>query len=56
MFPDGILGTSVGFMNPDPNTEFINPSYEDVREGYTGYVEVAHILFDKNIVPFEWLC
>jgi peptide-methionine (S)-S-oxide reductase len=20
MFPDGILGTCVGFMNPDPNT------------------------------------
>ena len=38
-FPGSILGTSVGFMNPDPNG-VQNPSYEDVCEGTTGHVEV----------------
>jgi peptide-methionine (S)-S-oxide reductase len=45
-YPDGaILGTSVGFMSPDPNTEK-NPSYYRVCSGKTGHVEVLHILYD----------
>ena len=46
----------MGFMNPDLNTQFRHPSYEEVREGYTGHVEVVHILFDSNIIPYEWMC
>ena len=56
LFPGSILGTCVGFMNPDVNTQFINPTYEDVCEGFTGHVEVCHILFDASVAPFETLC
>ena len=38
-FPGSILGTSVGFMNPDPNAA-ANPTYEAVCDGTTGHVEV----------------
>lgn len=52
--PGCVLGTSVGFMNPRPN-EYENPSYEEVCEGYTGHIEVVHILFDQSKVSFEEL-
>ena len=52
-FPGSILGTSVGFMNPDVNTQYTNPSYEDVCEGFTGHVEVCHVLFDSQIATFS---
>ena len=53
-FPNSILGTSVGFMNPQTNT-YENPSYEEVCEGYTGHIEVVHILFDHTKTSFEEL-
>lgn len=53
-FPGSILGTSVGFMNPDPDMP-ANPQYEEVCEGTTGYIEVAYLLFDKSKAPFEEL-
>ena len=46
-FPDSIIATQVGFMNPDQN-KFVSPTYEEVREGFTGHVEVVHILYDKT--------
>ena len=49
-----MLGTSVGFMNKDSNAA-PNPSYQDVCTRSTGYVEVAHILFDKSKVSYEEL-
>ena len=52
MFPESILGTSVGFMNPD-STAIENPSYEDVCEGTTGHVEVVHIIFDSTKGSYE---
>ena len=52
--PGSIIGTSVGFMNPTPG-KYDNPSYDDVCEGYTGHVEVVHILFDQTKAPFEEL-
>ena len=52
--PGAIIATSVGFMNPNPNQNY-NPSYEEVCEGYTGHVEVAHILFDQTKTTFEEL-
>lgn len=54
-FPGAILGTAVGFMNPDPNAP-PNPTYERVcMTGTTGYVEVAHVLFDSSKVDYEEL-
>ena len=52
MFPGSILGTSVGFMNPDTNAS-PNPEYEEVCDGTTGYVEVAYIMFDNSKASFE---
>lgn len=43
--PEAIIGTSVGFMNPDPK-KCAYPSYEEVCEGNTGHVEVIFILYD----------
>ena len=39
-------------MNPVEN-KFLNPTYEEVCEGYTGHIEVAHILYDKTKVTYE---
>ena len=43
-------------MNPDRNTQFIDPQYEEVCMGHTGYVEVCHVLFDSARVTLEKLC
>ena len=48
--PGSIIGTSVGFMNPDPCAA--RPSNQDK----SGYIEVAHVLFDPSITSFEELC
>ena len=54
-YPGAILGTAVGFMNPDANAK-ANPSYEQVcYGGKTGFVEVAHVLFDSSKVDYEEL-
>ena len=52
--PESIIATAVGFMPPNPNKNFC-PSYEDVCEGQTGHVEVAHILFDQTKTTYEEL-
>lgn len=53
MYPKGaILGTSVGFMSPNPKA-MKNPSYTQVCSGETGHVEVLHILYDSSIIKFE---
>ena len=54
MYPGSILGTSVGFMSPDPNA-MKNPTYIEVCSGKTGHVEVAHILFDNSVVNYKEL-
>jgi len=53
--PDVILGTSVGFMNPDPDAK-PDPSYRNVCSGRTGYVEVLHMMFDSSKVSYEDVC
>ena len=53
--PGSIIGTSVGFMNPDPNAK-PNPSYDEVCEGTTGHIEVVYILYDQSKASFEDLC
>ena len=53
--PGSILGTSVGYMNENPNAR-PNPSYEEVCDGMTGYVEVVHVLFDSDKADFRKLC
>ena len=51
-FPEAIIGTSVGFMNPDPRNSAY-PSYEEVCEGNTGHIEVIFILYDMTKVHYE---
>jgi peptide methionine sulfoxide reductase MsrA len=41
-------------MNKDPKAR-PNPTYREVCTRSTGYVEVAHILFDKSKVSYEEL-
>ena len=53
MYPEGaILGTSVGFMSPNPKA-MKNPSYSQVCSGSSGHVEVLHILYDSSLVSYE---
>lgn len=41
-------------MNKDPKAA-PNPTYKDVCSRKTGYVEVAHVLFDSSKVSYEEL-
>ena len=50
--PGAILGTSVGFMNFEDNAP-PDPTYREVCEGDTGYVEVLHMMFDNKVVSYE---
>ena len=43
-------------MNPNKKTRHLNPSYEKVRTGITGHVEVCHIIFDCERIEFKDLC
>ena len=52
--PGSILGTSVGFMNPDP-AMVETPSYEEVCDGNTGHVEVLHVILDTQKASYEEL-
>ena len=52
IYPNSILGICVGFMSAYPNAS-PNPTYEQVCNRGTGYVEVAHINFDSNKVSYE---
>lgn len=53
-YPGAILGTSVGFMNKDRDAP-ANPTYMQVCTRDTGYVEVAHVLFDSSKVEYKEL-
>ena len=53
-YPGAILGTSVGFMHKDSNAA-PNPTYRDVCTRDTGYVEVAHVMFDNTKVTYDEL-
>ena len=41
-------------MNPIAK-KYDNPSYEDVCEGFTGHIEVLHVLFDETKTTYEEL-
>ena len=45
----GVSGVQVGYCNG----ETLNPNYEVVCAGNSGYVEVAQVSFDSSIVSFE---
>ena len=52
-YPKGaIIGTSVGFMSPDPDA-LKYPTYNQVCSGRTGHVEVLQILYDSSIIEYE---
>ena len=46
------MGTSVGYMHPT-DASIQAPSYEEICEGTTGFIEVAHVLFDNSKASFE---
>lgn len=48
---NGVNKTIVGFMGGD----IINPKYEQVSTGKTGYIEVLKIWFNPNIVTYNEL-
>ena len=50
--PGAVLATAVGFMSPDPKAS-PDPSYYEVCQGDTGYVEVLHLLYDSKVVSYE---
>ena len=50
LHPGSILGTSVGFMNPDSNAA------RPTNDNKSGYIEVVYILFDPSKTSFEELC
>ena len=52
LYKDAIIATKVGYMNPVAN-KYSNPTYEEVCIGYTGHIEVAHILYDKTKTTYE---
>lgn len=43
MFPNSIKHARVGFMAPDKNVTLKNPTYRQVSQGDTGYVEVLFV-------------
>jgi len=55
MFPTSIVSAKVGFMNPDPDTQIINPTYRQVCSGNSGHVEVLYIELADPSVHFEEL-
>lgn len=43
MFPNSIKSARVGFMTPNKDVELKNPTYRQVCQGDTGYVEVLFV-------------
>lgn len=48
---DGIHSVTSGYMGG----HLKNPTYEDVKKGTSGHVEVVQILFDEKVFPYEKL-
>jgi len=48
---DGIHSVISGYMGGDLE----NPSYEDVKKGNSGHLEVVQIVFNDDIFPYEKL-
>ena len=46
---EGVVSTSVGYMGGDKE----QPTYREVCEGNTGYVETLEVVFDPSLVSFE---
>ncbi len=48
---DGIHSVTSGYMGG----HLENPTYEDVKKGTSGHVEVVQIIFDEEIFPYKKL-
>lgn len=48
---EGIQSVTSGYMGG----HIENPTYEDVKKGTSGHVEVVQIVFDEQIFPYEKL-
>ncbi|MGX9134503.1 peptide-methionine (S)-S-oxide reductase MsrA [Rummeliibacillus sp. JY-2-4R] len=48
---DGIQSVTSGYMGGHVE----NPTYEDVKKGTSGHVEVVQIIFDEEIFPYKKL-
>jgi peptide-methionine (S)-S-oxide reductase len=55
-FPNSIADAKVGFMSPETNPRFKNPSYEQVCTGISGHVEVVWVALHNPQEHFEELC
>ncbi|MCD6578019.1 peptide-methionine (S)-S-oxide reductase MsrA [bacterium] len=47
----GVIEAISGYMGGKLN----NPTYEDVKNGHTGYLETVKIIYDPNIISYEVL-
>ena len=48
----GVIGTESGYAQGLT----VNPSYEEVSTGRTGFTETVRIVYDPNIISLESLC
>ncbi len=45
----GVIKTEVGYANG----ETLNPKYEEVKRGNTGYVETVKVIYDDRVIDLE---
>lgn len=45
----GVIETKVGYANG----ETVNPTYSDVKLGYTGHAEACYVKYDEKIISLE---
>ena len=46
---NGVIKTEVGYANG----ETLNPTYEEVKRGNTGYVETVKVIYDDRVINLE---
>jgi peptide-methionine (S)-S-oxide reductase len=54
-FPNSIKDCAVGFMSPEAQPKYKNPSYEQVCSGASGHIEVLYVELNEPEKHFEEL-
>ena len=53
---EGVIATQVGFMSTEePGNIDDEPSYEELKSGSLGHIEVVQVQFDANKIRYEEL-